>query len=469
MITEARSDRRTTRAAVFAAAALAVVAALVGALLLFVVPGRQAAGSAPPVKGNATHFSGFASSYGGCGLPQHVLDSPDFVSLNVFDTPGDYSPRARPLSPLESGHLGRFENGRNCGRFVQVTIGNRCTGTNDGATGQPFCREGSWVSDEFNGASLTMVVADGCADATAWCRDDPDHLGLSTTSLTRFLKDGARVGPIDPDHWNNRRVSWSYVPTPDYHGDLRVGFLRDATGTNPVIAVSHLPNGIHGVEYQGPEGGWEQARPNGDMGQSFILRPTQDGGTDYRVRVRDASDSLVNNGRVYRFSLPAACARGCTGTYTEADYTTESPTTETFGSADVPTTTVSTTTTTAPTTTTAIAATRSTIPRTTVQPVQAACAATYRVVNSWQGARQVEVIVRNTGAKPLSGWKTTFTASGSQWFGNPWNAVVTQSGSQVVAVNQGYNGSLMPGASTSWGAVVSGVDRPVTGVTCAPR
>ncbi|WNV88944.1 cellulose binding domain-containing protein [Umezawaea sp. Da 62-37] len=476
MIIAAPPSRRTTRNAVLAAAALAAVVVVVGAVL---VTGREPASSAPSVKGNATHFSGFASTYGGCGVPQGVLDSPNFVSLNVFDTPGDYSTRTRPLSPSESGRIGRFENGRNCGRFVQVTIGNRCTGVNDGAQGQPFCREGSWISDEFNGATLIMVVADGCADPSAWCRDDPDHLGVSTSSLAWFTKDGAPVGHIDPDHWNNRHVSWSYVPTPDYSGDLRIGFLRDAGRAKPVIAVSHLRNGVHGVEYLGPEGGWQRALPNGDMGQSFILGPTEKGGTDYRVRVRDASDSLVEQGRVYRFSLPATCSSGCSETYAEVDYTTEAPSSETWGSAAVPTTTASsssvvpTTTAVVTTTTTARAAPAAPVapvaPKTTVKALQAACTATYRVVNSWQGGRQVDVTVRNTGAKPLSGWRTTFSVDGSQRFTTPWNAVVNQSGGQVVAVNQNYNGSLAAGASTSWGAIVSGVDRPVTGMACAPR
>ncbi|MET1072505.1 MAG: cellulose binding domain-containing protein, partial [Umezawaea sp.] len=193
------------------------------------------------------------------------------------------------------------------------------------------------------------------------------------------------------------------------------------------------------------------------------------GGTDYRVRVRDASDSLVNSGRVYRFSLPAGCSLQCADTYSEVDYTTEAPSSETWGSAVVPTTTASSSSAPVTTTTTVPVVTTTTTAPTTTRAVQAACTATYRVVNSWQGGRQVDVTVRNTGTKPLSGWRTTFSVDGSQRFSNSWNAVVNQSGGQVVAVNQNYNGSLAAGASTSWGSIVSGVDRPVTGVACSPR
>src|SRR6185503_5349136 len=39
----------------------------------------------------ATFFDALGMPYGGCGIPQSVLDSQNFVALNVQDTPGDYS------------------------------------------------------------------------------------------------------------------------------------------------------------------------------------------------------------------------------------------------------------------------------------------------------------------------------------------------------------------------------------------
>jgi cellulose binding protein with CBM2 domain len=495
LTTAAPSFRRSTRNAALVAVALAAISVAVTALLV----STGGAESAASVNGNATHFAGFGTSYSGCGVPQQELDSADFVSLNVFNTPGDYSPYPRPVPPLDSQRIGRWENGRNCGRFIQVTIGNYCTGVNDGAPGKAFCREGSWITDDFNGATLTMVVADGCAEATAWCRDDPDHLGLATTSLTRFTKNGLPVGHIDPGHWNNRHVSWSYVPTPHYSGDLRLGFLRDAQPSRPVLAFSNLPNGIHGVEYQGPDGSWQQAPGNGDMGQSFIPGPTTSGGTDYRIRVRDASDALVNKGRIYRYSLPSTCFSRCADAYTKIDYTTEEApagSSEAWTTAQSPPpTTTSTDTgtgtgTAKPDTDTAIKATTGAAapatttttqqqappppapPKTTTTrppPPQPGCTATYKVIESWPGGYKIDVTVRNSGPTPITGWSTSFSVAGSQRVNNPWNAVVNQYGRQVTAVNQSYNGSLAPGATTGWGAIVSGLDQPVSGLGCAPR
>ena len=85
--------------------------------------------------------------------------------------------------------------------------------------------------------------------------------------------------------------------------------------------MSHLPNGIHGVEYFA-NGAWQQAQMNSDMGQSYIIGGTTTGGTQFQIRVRYVADSLVNAGRVYNFSLPASCAAQCSPAYTSVTYTT---------------------------------------------------------------------------------------------------------------------------------------------------
>jgi hypothetical protein len=294
----------------------------VASLCLLAISLVPAQSSAAPVVGNATHFDGLGSPYGGCGLPQANLDSQDFVALNVYDTPGDYNHYPRPIPPEQASRIGLYDNGRNCGRFVEVTIGDYCTGVNDGAPNQPFCRNGSWVADAYNGAKLTMVVADSCGDSNAWCRDDRNHLDLSRPSLNRFVKDGVPVGDLS-SRWNNRQVSWQFVDAPNYTGDIRIGFLQGAQVWWGAIAISHLPNGIHGVEYFA-NGSWQAARMNSDMGQSYIISGVSTASRDFQIRVRDASDQLIGGGRVYSFSLPAACPSSCGAAYTEVPYTVTS-------------------------------------------------------------------------------------------------------------------------------------------------
>jgi hypothetical protein len=293
-------------------AALAI-AALVAALF-------PAIAEAAPVTGNSTWFDSLGQPYGGCGLPQSALDSQDFVALNVYNTPRDYNFYPRPL-PTGDPKIGAWNNGHNCGRWVKVTISDFCTGINDGAPNQPFCRNGSFVPDKYNGATLNMIVADSCGDSNAWCRDDPNHLDLAHASLNRFLQNGVPVGDMDPLHFNNRHITWEYIPAPNYTGDIKIGFLQSAQVWWGAVSISHLANGIHSVDYFS-QGSWRTAQMNGDMGESFVLLPTVQAGTQFQIRVRDVNDALINNGRIYNFSLPTSCQPQCNVPYTQVTYTT---------------------------------------------------------------------------------------------------------------------------------------------------
>lgn len=99
----------------------------------------------------------------------------------------------------------------------------------------------------------------------------------------------------------------------------------------------------------------------------------------------------------------------------------------------------------------------------------AACSASYAITQTWGGGFTADVVVRNTGSRSISGWAVTWTYGGSQRVTNGWNATVTQSGTAVRATNLGYNGTLAPGATTTFGvqATVSGAN-PVPTLTCTP-
>ncbi|WP_327292642.1 cellulose binding domain-containing protein [Streptomyces sp. NBC_01198] len=442
-----RSHRPPRR--LLAALATAVAAVLVYVLTMLPAPAATPHAAQADVVGNATHFDGLGQPYGGCGMPQSQLDSPDFVALNVFNTPGDYGSHPRPVPAAQSSIVGAWDNGHNCGRWVRVTIGDYCTGTNDGAAGQPFCRNGGWTQDSYNGATLTMLVADSCADTNAWCRDDPNHLDLDTASLGHFTQNGTAVTGL-ADHWNNRHVSWSYVPAPGYTGDIKIGFLQGAQRYWGAVSVSHLPNGVHGVEFYSG-GAWHEAQMNSDMGQSFILDPTTDGGTDFRIRVRDVDDSYVFGGRTYDFSLPAACSGTCSQPYTGVDYTTG-------GGSTTPTTTPATTPPTTPPTS----------PTSTPPTSSGAggCAAAVHVSNSWPGGYQADVTVRNTGTRQTTGWAVRLALPQGVTIGSVWNAAADASAPATTLRNVAYNGTLAPSASTSWGMTLSGTDQSLGTPSC---
>jgi hypothetical protein len=270
----------------------------------------------PPTVG--TWFDGLGSPYGGCGVPQDLLETQYFVALNVYNTPGEYS--KFPVRPLQGADLvatGPFENGLNCGRWVQVSLGAYCKGTNDGAPNQPFCRGdgAAWIDDDYSGGMLDMLVADSCGDGNAWCRDSRLHLDLSKISLANFKKNGQVLTGLEPAHWNNRGLSWKYIPAPNYSGDIRIHFLKGTQKWWTAIMINQLQNGIHAVE-QKVDGIWKKAERYSDLGQGFILFPSD----SFCIRIYDVEDKLIQGGREYVFAPPLSCGGTCSEAATLAPY-----------------------------------------------------------------------------------------------------------------------------------------------------
>ena len=88
------------------------------------------------------------------------------------------------------------------------------------------------------------------------------------------------------------------------------------------------------------------------------------------------------------------------------------------------------------------------------------------MTNQWQGGFQGEVRV-SAGSSAITGWTTTFTYANGQALTQVWNATTTTSGSTVTARNLSYNGSLAPGATTSFGFLASwSTTNPSPSVTC---
>jgi len=272
--------------------------------------------------GNSTWFSALGTPYGGCGVPQQYLDTQNFVALNVQNDPGDYTLfLSRPISSEYASEIGLWQNGANCGRWVHVTIGDFCEGMNDGEQDEPFCRGGTgWVADQFTGAELDLVVADSCQDGNAWCRDDPYHLDQAEAALNQYVLNGEPVGDMNPTYWNNRQIHWNFELSPSYTGDINIGMLANSNSAWTAISVTHLPNGIHGLQYLSG-GVWTKAVNDGDMGEAFLISPTVAGGTQYEIQVYDITNTLINNGRIYSFTIPASCGSLCVPAFTPVTYT----------------------------------------------------------------------------------------------------------------------------------------------------
>ena len=205
-----------------------------------------------------------------------------------------------------------------------------------------------------------------------------------------------------PGSWNNRQVTWQFVSAPNYTGDISIGAIQGAQPYWPAIAISHLPNGIHGVQYFA-NGAWASATMDSDKGDDYIIAPTTGAGTagsHYEIRVVDASGNLVNNGEVYNFSLPSPCLpNGCSPPIPRSP--TPRPPRPAGGSAGGAGSGTGT----------------------------GSCALTSSVTNSWPGGYQLQLTVTNNGTTPLTGWTAGFMfGDTAESIASSWNATVTQSG-----------------------------------------
>ncbi|WP_182877078.1 glycoside hydrolase family 9 protein [Microbispora sp. H10670] len=109
-------------------------------------------------------------------------------------------------------------------------------------------------------------------------------------------------------------------------------------------------------------------------------------------------------------------------------------------------------------------------PSPSVSPTQygKACTATYKITSSWQGGFQADVTVRSSGTTAITGWTVGWTLPSGQSISQLWSGTLSQSGSNVTVKNLSWNGSLAPGATTSFGFTGSGTGSIPSPVTCTP-
>jgi hypothetical protein len=70
---------------------------------------------------------------------------------------------------------------------------------------------------------------------------------------------------------------------------------------------------------------------------------------------------------------------------------------------------------------------------------------------TWPGGFTANVTITNDSTSVINGWSLAFVFPGDQKITTAWNAAVTQTGTSVTAADLGYNASIAPGGSQSFG------------------
>ncbi|MFD4911942.1 glycosyl hydrolase family 18 protein [Streptomyces virginiae] len=105
-------------------------------------------------------------------------------------------------------------------------------------------------------------------------------------------------------------------------------------------------------------------------------------------------------------------------------------------------------------------------------PAQAAASATatYTKVSDWGSGFEGKWVVKNTGTTTLSSWTVEWDYPAGTSVTSAWDATVTSSGTHWSAKNLGWNGTLAPGATASFGFNGAGGGAPsgckINGASC---
>lgn len=105
-------------------------------------------------------------------------------------------------------------------------------------------------------------------------------------------------------------------------------------------------------------------------------------------------------------------------------------------------------------------------------PAEAATSATatYTKVSDWGTGFEGKWTVKNTGTTTITSWAVEWDYPAGTAVTSAWDATVTSSGNHWTGKNVGWNGTLAPGASISFGFNGSGAGAPsgckINGAAC---
>lgn len=89
-----------------------------------------------------------------------------------------------------------------------------------------------------------------------------------------------------------------------------------------------------------------------------------------------------------------------------------------------------------------------------------ATTATFVQTSAWSTGYVGEVTVTNNFTIPISGWEVAFTLPAGSTLYTAWSTQVATTTPHYTMINMSWNGSLAPGASTTFGFVVTGTGTP---------
>ncbi|APU13531.1 putative cellulose binding protein,putative carbohydrate binding protein [Actinoalloteichus fjordicus] len=85
------------------------------------------------------------------------------------------------------------------------------------------------------------------------------------------------------------------------------------------------------------------------------------------------------------------------------------------------------------------------------EPPAGTCDVSYLVQSQWNNGFTTQVSITNTGDEPVQGWALDWTFDGDQRVTHSWNTQLVQRGAAVSAADIGWNATIAPGRSVTFG------------------
>lgn len=289
---------------------------------------------------------------GGCGITSTLIQyiyqntgtadySKNYIALNVYSQIMGFDPKApfvgqkgylngttgtnvaypntqyhRIIPSLYPAYLGLYNNGLNCGRWVEADFDKQiCSDRNTPDGISKYCPSVSGLT--YGGQKLFAYVHDSCEDNNGWCRDDAAHIDVNLNALNppanyylqwKFTKNpyytDSKAASWFKDFWFAWFASpsryWSYIATLNSENGVSNLIYNVGDPNNPAWINSHFLAGDNNVT-------WASGSNNGELWQIEPVNSSTDNVPPtnplYQIRMFDSLGYPANHGTIYQFHL----------------------------------------------------------------------------------------------------------------------------------------------------------------------
>jgi|GEM_PF-4617400 len=227
-----------------------------------------------------------------------------------------YTPYHRVIPSIYPAYLGTYNNGLNCGRWVEADFDTQSCLDRTTPTGiSKSCPTVSGLT--YSGQKMQAYVFDSCEDNNGWCRDDATHIDVDGSAFTtpanyylqwKFIRNPYYASTTAPaslkDIWlawfSEASQYWSYVAILNAENGISNVQYNIGALNNPTWINSHVLAGDNNVT-------WSSTSNNGQLWQVEPVNSLTDAAPAanpvYQMRFFDYLGYPANHGSIYQFNL----------------------------------------------------------------------------------------------------------------------------------------------------------------------